>query len=84
MLMTTRYSGLRTEMVRLRDEFERAAERTPGLYHDLLFTPKYLPASTAVWEDFIEKTGNAASWERWDIFPEGVRGQDNRREIRDS
>ena len=60
-------------MARLQVEFERAAERTPGLFHDLLYVPKMLPATAAEWDDFFgqNKTESSGSWEQWDVFPWG-------------
>jgi hypothetical protein len=57
-------------MMRLREEFERAAVGTPGLYHDLILTPKVMPVTTGAWHRYIEKSRDAGSWEQWDIFPD--------------
>ena len=63
------YEALRCELMTMQRQFERAADRYHGLYHELIHPPgTALPRS--VWSAFIqENSATDGKWEQWDLFP---------------
>lgn len=68
------YTELRRSIEDLQRQFSEAAEQTPFLHHQMIFSPRE-PLNNRAWESFAaayETTFLDGFWEDWDISTDGI------------